>query len=136
LDRIAKDKTNGILHHVMVVGLVAICCATVVSAAMGSIAGSDARGDDFELLNAIKALQDTIRADPGQAENYLALADLYMSSSPRDVEAAVITLQTLLDIHPDSSDAYLRLATAEILLGHQKAAVRALEGHRRLTTGS
>ena len=57
---------------------------------------------------------------------------LCMSAEPSDMEAAIAVLEKAVAADPENAEAYLKLGTAQMVLGHSKTASAALEEYRRL----
>jgi predicted Zn-dependent protease len=139
-DRGPKDRSwkNGRRNAEFVgaTALVLVCVCFIVFA-LGTAAASNARhelGDDKNSpTSAVESLKSAIVADPDQVDFYLQLADLYMSSELNDFEAAAAILEGAIVAAPDNPGAYLKLGTAEMMLGHNKSALRAWEEYQRLS---
>ncbi len=117
---------------------IAIACFVVLFAGgvLDLLPASGPSSGGYDVDTAVQDLLDAISAEPERVDLYLELADLYMSSDMKDCEAAVEILEKCTTVNPESPDPYLKLGTAQMMLGHNTAALRALEEYERLSASA
>jgi hypothetical protein len=130
--RVTKARTGA-------VALVLVCACMIVllagTVAFLGVAYSPSGGKDDPAAS-IQRLQSAIADEPNRADLYLELADLYMSADQKDLAAANRILADCVAVNPGDPAVYLRLGAVQMMLGHNKAALRTLEEYQRLTAGS
>jgi Tfp pilus assembly protein PilF len=134
----AFEKREAISLVLSVTALMAVLVCSIVLVLSGSArsqAAPDLYGDGDDAITRAEDLRNAIASDPRRVDLYLDLAVLYMGSDIRNLPAAAEVLKEATAIDPGNAAAYLTLGTVEMALGHNKAALRALEKHQELTEG-